>query len=93
LDSDVRDETSLEWRGVKKRVKRFGVMGGGRFGFREHAAAADAGGGDEKSSGVGSWSSMLRGAHGEDMSLSFFLSNSTYTQKDQLDSKRTHTSS
>ena len=68
-ESEVRDETSLEFRGVKKRVKRLGVMGGGRLGFREHAVAADAGGGDEQSSGVGSWRSRPRGAQGEDMFL------------------------
>lgn len=65
----MREETSLECRGVKKRVKRLGVMGGGRLGFREQAAADEAGGGDEKSSGVGSWRSMLRGAQGDDMVL------------------------
>lgn len=64
----VRDETFLESRGVKKRVKRFGVMGGGRFCFREHAVALGAGG-DESMSGVGSWNNMLRGAQGEDMLL------------------------
>lgn len=72
----VRDETSLEFRGVKKRVKRLGVIGGGRLGLREQTVAEDGGGGDEKSSGVGSWSSRLRGAHGEDM----FLFSSTHTQ-------------
>lgn len=76
LVSEVRDETSLEFRGVKKRVKRLGVMGGGRFGFREQAVAEDAGGGDEQSSGVGSWRSRLRGAHGEDI----FLFSSIYVQ-------------
>jgi hypothetical protein len=53
LESVVRDETFLEFRGVKKRVNRFGVIGGGRFCFRVPAVAADAGG-DEQSSGVGS---------------------------------------
>ena len=50
----MRDETSLEFRGVKKRVKRLGVMGGGRFGLREQTVADEGGGGDEHSSGVGS---------------------------------------
>lgn len=68
-DNEAREETSLVFRGVKKRVKRLGVMGGGRLGFREQMVADDAGGGDEKSSGVGSWMSMLRGAHGDDMVL------------------------
>lgn len=68
-ESEVREETSFEFRGVKKRVKRLGVMGGGRLGFREQTVADDAGGGDEKSSGVGSWMSMLREAHGDDMVL------------------------
>ncbi len=87
LVSDVRDETSLECRGVKKRVKRLGVMGGGRFGLREHTVADDGGGGDEKSSGVGSCRSRLRGAHGEDM----FLFSSTHIQatptKDQMETR------
>jgi len=69
LVRDVRDETSLECRGVKKRVKRLGVIGGGRFGFREFAVPAEVGGGDEQSSGVGSWMRMLRGAQGDDMLL------------------------
>ena len=54
LERCVRDETSLEFRGVKKRVKRLGVMGGGRFGLREQTVADEGGGGDEYSSGVGS---------------------------------------
>jgi hypothetical protein len=54
LERCVRDETSLEFRGVKKRVKRLGVMGGGRFGLREQTVADEGGGGDEHSSGVGS---------------------------------------
>ena len=66
-DREAREATSFECRGVKKRVKRLGVMGGGRLGLREHAVADEAGGGDEKSSGVGSWRSMLRGAHGDDI--------------------------
>lgn len=61
------EEPLLVLRGVKKRVKRFGVMGGGLLGFRAPNVDADAGGGeDEKSSGVGSCS-QLRGAHGDDM--------------------------
>jgi hypothetical protein len=66
LESAVRDETSLELRGVKKRVKRLGVMGGGRLGFRLPVAVKAGGGDDAKSSGVGSWR-RLRGAQGEDM--------------------------
>jgi hypothetical protein len=67
LESAVRDETSFELRGVKKRVKRFGVMGGGRLGLRLPSDAVKAGGGDDaKSSGVGSWR-RLRGAHGDDI--------------------------
>jgi hypothetical protein len=54
LETAVRDEPFLELRGVKKRVKRFGVMGGGRLGFRLASVAGDAGGDDEKSSGAGS---------------------------------------
>jgi len=69
LVREVRDDISLECRGVKNRVKRLGVIGGGRFGLREHAVAAEAGGGDEQSSGVGSWMRMLRGAQGDDMAL------------------------
>jgi hypothetical protein len=53
---------------VKKRVKRFGVMGGGRLSFRLPSVAVDAGGDDAKSSGVGSWSRQ-RGAHGDDILL------------------------
>jgi hypothetical protein len=67
LESAVREDTSLECRGVKKRVKRLGVMGGGRLGLRLAIVAADMGGGDENSSGVGSWS-LLRVAHGDDIS-------------------------
>jgi hypothetical protein len=67
LESAVLDETCLEFRGVKKRVKRFGVMGGGRLGFRLPSDAVKAGGGDDaKSSGVGSWR-RVRGAHGDDI--------------------------
>lgn len=54
LESAVLEDAFLELRGVKKRVKRFGVMGGGRLGFRLPNVAVDMGGGDEKSSGVGS---------------------------------------
>lgn len=64
LESEARDDPWLEFRGVKKRVKRFGVIGGGLFGLR--VAAVDAGGDEEKSSGVGSWNAT-RGAQGEDM--------------------------
>jgi hypothetical protein len=89
LDGKVREETSFEFRGVKKRVKRLGVIGGGLLGFREHAVAAETGGGgDEKSSGVGSWRSILRGAQGEDM----FLSVRIY-KKHQWKVKRAHASS
>lgn len=63
LEREARDEPWLELRGVKKRVKRLGVIGGGLFCFR---AAVGAGGEEEKSSGVGSWNAT-RGAHGEDM--------------------------
>jgi hypothetical protein len=51
LESDARDDPWLEFRGVKKRVKRLGVIGGGLFCLR---VAEDAGGEEEKSSGVGS---------------------------------------
>ena len=51
LERCVRDETSLEFRGVKKRVKRLGVMGGGRFGLREQTVADEGGGGDEPRKG------------------------------------------
>jgi hypothetical protein len=88
LDGKVREETSLEFRGVKKRVKRLGVIGGGRLGFREHAVAAETGGGDEKSSGVGSWRSILREAHGEDILLSVRI-----YKKHQWQVKRAHASS
>jgi hypothetical protein len=67
LDSAVREEPFFELRGVKKRVNRFGVIGGGRLGLRLPIAAEDMGGGDEHSSGVGSWRSLLRVAHGDDM--------------------------
>ena len=70
LDSEAREDPWLELRGVKKRVKRFGVIGGGLFCLR---AAAGAGGEDEKSSGVGSWNAT-RGAHGEDMADSGAIS-------------------
>lgn len=67
LERATLEEPLLELRGVKKRLKRFGVMGGGLLGFRAPNVAVDAGGGDdEKSSGVGSCS-QLRGAQGEDM--------------------------
>ena len=60
-----REDSFLEFRGVKKRVKRLGVMGGGRLGFRLPEAACGAGGDEEKSSGVGSCS-RKRAAHGEE---------------------------
>ena len=63
LEREARDEPWLELRGVKKRVKRLGVIGGGRFCLR---VAAGTGGEEEKSSGVGSWNAT-RGAHGEDI--------------------------
>lgn len=66
-ERQARDEAWLELRGVKKRVKRLGVMGGGRLCLRVAVGAgAGAGGDDEKSSGVGSWKAT-RGAHGDDM--------------------------
>lgn len=71
LDSAVRD-AFLEFRGVKKRVKRLGVMGGGRFCLREPVVAVKAGGDDGQSSGVGSWNAV-RGAHGEDMLLHVYI--------------------
>lgn len=65
----VRAELFFEFRGVKKRVKRLGVIGGGLLGLRlSMAVMAGMGGDDDSSSGVGSWS-PLRGAHGEDMLL------------------------
>jgi hypothetical protein len=67
LESAVREEPFFEFRGVKKRVNRFGVIGGGRLSFRLPIVAEDMGGGDEQRSGVGSWKSLLRVAHGEDM--------------------------
>jgi hypothetical protein len=48
----AREDASLVLRGVKKRLKRFGVMGGGRLCFRLPVVAV--GGDDEKMSGVGS---------------------------------------
>jgi hypothetical protein len=62
----VREEPVLEFRGVKKRVKRFGVMGGGRFTLRLKLPVAAEGGDEENRSGVGPWR-IWRGAHGEDM--------------------------
>jgi len=67
-----RDEAFLEWRGVKNRVKRFGVMGGGRLCLVVVVVVAvveaAAGGDDEKRSGEGSsWRSWLRAAQGDDM--------------------------
>ena len=53
-ESVPRDDTFLELRGVKKRVNRLGVIGGGLFGFRVPPAAVCAGGDDENNSGVGS---------------------------------------
>ena len=64
LESEVREDTFREFCGVKKRVKRLGVMGGGRLGLREPVVAV--GGDDEKTSGVGS-RRTLRGAQGDDM--------------------------
>lgn len=61
----VLDEPCVELRGVKKRVKRFGVMGGGLFGFRLPVIEADAGGDDENISDSGSGSPPW--AQGEDM--------------------------
>lgn len=74
LESEARDDPWLELRGVKKRVKRFGVIGGGLFCLR---VAVGAGGEEEKSSGVGSWNAT-RGAHGEDMADSGAISCCTY---------------
>jgi hypothetical protein len=51
---------------VKKRVKRLGVMGGGRLGFRLPNVAVAVGGDEQRKSGVGSCN-LLRGAHGEDI--------------------------
>lgn len=70
LESEARDEPWVELRGVKKRVKRLGVIGGGLFCLR---APVSAGGEEEKSSGVGSWSAT-RGAQGEDMAESGAIS-------------------
>jgi hypothetical protein len=62
LEREARDDPWLELRGVKKRVKRLGVIGGGLLCLRE---AVGAGGDEEKMSGVGSWNAA-RGAHGEE---------------------------
>lgn len=70
LESEARDDPWLELRGVKKRVKRFGVIGGGLFCLR---VAVGAGGEEKKSSGVGSWNAT-RGAQGEDMAGSEVIS-------------------
>lgn len=70
LEREARDDPWLEFRGVKKRVKRFGVIGGGLFCLR---VAAGAGGEEENSSGVGSWNAT-RGAQGEDMADSGAIS-------------------
>jgi hypothetical protein len=51
-DGTVREDASFVLRGVKKRLNRFGVMGGGRFCFRLPVVAV--GGDEEKNSGVGS---------------------------------------
>jgi hypothetical protein len=59
LDWAERDDRVL--RGVKNRVKRLGVMGGGRFCLR---AAVGAGGGDDERRSSG-WNAT-RGAHGDD---------------------------
>jgi hypothetical protein len=67
LESAVLEEPFLELRGVKKRVKRFGVMGGGRLGFRLPSVDVAAGGDEQRKSGVGSCIILLRGAHGEDI--------------------------
>ncbi len=64
----AREDSFFEFRGVKKRVKRLGVMGGGRLGLRLPEAACGAGGEEEKSSGVGSCSPE-RTAHGDDIIL------------------------
>jgi hypothetical protein len=65
------EDCSFVLRGVKKRVKRFGVMGGGRFCFLLPVAVG-IGGDDEKMSGVGSCS-LLRVAHGEDITLAVYI--------------------
>lgn len=56
VPNEIEDDPCVELRGVKKRVKRLGVMGGAILGFRV-PVAEKVGGGDEKgSSGSGSCS-------------------------------------
>ena len=64
-EREARDDPWLELRGVKKRVKRLGVIGGGLLCLRD---AVGAGGEEEKMSGVGSWNAT-RGAHGEEENM------------------------
>jgi hypothetical protein len=63
LESEL--DPCVEFRGVKNRVKRFGVMGGG-FRMRLLVVAKGAGGDELKQSDRGS-AGALRAAHGEDM--------------------------
>lgn len=65
-DLDSALDPRVEVRGVKKRVRRLGVMGGGFLGFRLPEVVGGIGGGELASSGSGSLRSVLRGAHGED---------------------------
>jgi hypothetical protein len=65
LESEL--DPCVEFRGVKNRVNRFGVMGGG-FLMRLLVVAKGAGGDELKQADRGS-TGALRAAHGEDMLL------------------------
>ena len=60
-------EPCVEVRGVKKRVNRFGVMGGGFL--MRLLVVAEGTGGDELGQSERGSISALRVAHGEDMSI------------------------
>jgi hypothetical protein len=66
LDSVL--DPCVEGRGVKKRVNRFGVMGGG-FLMRLLVVVAEGTGGDELGQSDRGSMSALRVAHGEDISI------------------------
>ena len=66
LRETVREESFLEFLGVKNRVKRLGVMGGGFFSLRLPVVKA-AGGGDDESISDTAFSGSLRKTDGDDI--------------------------
>jgi hypothetical protein len=62
----ARDEPDFVFRGVKKRVNRLGVIGGGFFSLRLPVVDMGCGGGDEDTSDGDSWSSA-KSSGGEDI--------------------------